>query len=131
MNGIDHSKIPCRCGHPAAVHSAHGCNFLFRSGMCHCGASFGKTSVDDYDLDLVHETEENKAMPSDQLFTQTDLTMNQQVSTPYGEGCVIEFMDRYASLGAQQTTKHVKVKTPSGTVHWFEIVKVDENYNRI
>jgi hypothetical protein len=70
-------------------------------------------------------------MASDQFFSQVEIKLKDLVSTPYGMAYVIEFMDRYASLGAQQTTPHIKVKTISGSVHWFELVMVDLHWNRI
>ena len=52
--------FPCTCKHPAAVHSGTGCQIRHRNGMCSCRARFGKTSSDDYDLELCHKIENEK-----------------------------------------------------------------------
>ena len=70
-------------------------------------------------------------MSSDTLYTHTSYKLGQTVSTPYGQAEIIDFQQRYASLGAQELTPHVKVRTPSGSIHWFEVGLVNNHYNTI
>lgn len=68
-------------------------------------------------------------MIGDQLFFRagaTEPVRGDSVSTPYGSGTVVDKAFRYATVGAQEQTLHVKIRTPSDSVHWFEVKYLEE-----